>query len=177
MMDVRQDYTGWTLFLDRDGVINERLPGDYVKDWSEFQFLDGVLDAMPMLSAHFDTIVMVTNQQGIGKGLMTETDLEGIHQEMMGKIIAHDGRVDQIFHCPELAAGNPSCRKPNSGMALQAKELFPSIDFERSLIVGDSPTDMQFGEKVGMQCAFIGQLERYTCFESLIHFARVITSK
>ena len=176
-MNTKENFKGWTLFLDRDGVINERLPGDYVKGWNEFQFLDGVLDAMPILSELFDTIVMVTNQQGIGKGLMTDQDLEDIHQRMMGDIIENGGRIDQIFYCPALAADNPACRNPNAGMAFEAKEMFPDIDFTQSMIVGDSPTDMQFGEKVGMECAYIGQLEGYTCFESLIHFARVITSK
>ena len=69
----------WTLFLDRDGVINRRLPGAYVQHWDQFEFLPGVLPALSILANYFAHLIIVTNQQGIGKGLMTESDLQKIH--------------------------------------------------------------------------------------------------
>ena len=70
----------WTLFLDRDGVINKKLENDYVKTIDEFEFLPQVLEAIKQFSSHFQKIVIVTNQQGISKKLMTENDLEKVHQ-------------------------------------------------------------------------------------------------
>lgn len=140
----------WTLFLDRDGVINERLDGDYVIAPDEFRFIEGVPEALAKLSEVFGLIIIVTNQQGIGKGLMTEEDLRIIHDLMIAGIQKAGGRITKIYHCPNLDRDNSPCRKPNTGMALQAKEDFPEIDFERSVIVGDGLNDMEFGRRLGM---------------------------
>lgn len=169
--------SSWTLFLDRDGVINERLINDYVKTVDQFKFIDGVLDAMPVFNRIFGQIVVVTNQQGIGKGLMTAEDLYAIHARMLNSIRDRGGRIDAVYHCPELAGTKAECRKPNTGMAHQAQMEFPEIDFSKSLMVGDSESDMEFGQQLGMTCAFIGNDERYDSYESLIHVARRITSK
>ncbi|TND01830.1 MAG: D-glycero-D-manno-heptose 1,7-bisphosphate phosphatase [Bacteroidetes bacterium] len=144
----------WTLFLDRDGVINRRLPGDYVKRWDEFEFLPGVLDAMPVLAHIFGTIVIVTNQQGIAKGLYTEDDLRLVHEKMQARVSEHGGRIDRIYFSPHAAAENHPTRKPAIGMALQAKSDLPAIDFSKSVIVGDSVSDMQFGRTAGMKTVF-----------------------
>ena len=167
----------WTLFLDRDGVINQRLMNDYIKTIEGFVFLDGVLEAMPIFNQIFGQIVVVTNQQGIEKGLMTQKDLYNIHARMLNSIRDKGGRIDAIYHCPELANTNAECRKPNTGMALEAKTDFPEIDFEKSVMIGDSISDMEFGRKLGMTCVFVGEHEDYDSVPSLIHFARRITSK
>ncbi len=148
-----------TLFLDRDGVINQRIPGDYIKTVAEFQFLPGALEAIVEFSNHFDFIFIITNQQGIGKGLMTEKQLDEVHQHMLVAIDKAGGRIDQVYYCPKLAAQNPICRKPNPGMAHQAKADFPEIIFETSLMVGDSISDMEFGLNLGMGTAFISGKE------------------
>lgn len=167
----------WTLFLDRDGVINKRLPGDYVKRLGEFEFLEGALDAIRLFNPLFTRIVVVTNQQGIGKGIMTKADLQVIHEHMLARISDHGGRVDHVFYCPELASNYPHCRKPNTGMGQEAKAMYPEIDFERAIMVGDSITDMEFGQRLGMRCAFIGRDPRFDCYDQLIHFAKRITSQ
>ncbi|MEZ4721657.1 MAG: HAD family hydrolase [Flavobacteriales bacterium] len=169
--------SSWTLFLDRDGVINKRIVDDYVKHYHEFEFLDGVLEALKLLNPVFDRIVVVTNQQGIGKGVMTERDLLAIHEHMLAEVFTEGGRIDAIFHCPELAENDPACRKPNTGMAIEAREQFPEIDFSKSIMVGDSDSDMEFGERLGMRCAFIGENSAYEPFPALIHFAKRITSE
>ena len=145
----------WTLFLDRDGVINHRIEGDYVKRWDEFIFMPDVKESICQLNQVFGTIVVVTNQQGIGKGLYTESDLEGIHMNMMLDIILSGGQVDRVYYAPELASANSRLRKPNIGMAEKAKEDFPSIDFSKSLMIGDSYSDMEFGRRAGMKTVFL----------------------
>ncbi len=145
----------WTLFLDRDGVINKKLDNDYVKHSTEFEFADGVLPALATLNNLFGTIVVVTNQQCIGKGIITVDDLELIHKNMLYEVSYLKGRIDKVYFAPQLANENHPYRKPNIGMALQAQQDFPQIDFEKSIIVGDSLSDMQFGKTAGMKTVFI----------------------
>lgn len=146
----------WALFLDRDGVINRRLVDDYVKSWSTFEFEKEVPQAIATLSSIFGRIFVVTNQQGIAKGLMTEKDLQLIHQQMVVEIERAGGRVDGVYFCPHWAKDHCDCRKPRTGMALQAKQNFPEINFSKSLMVGDSPSDMEMGHQLGMKTVFIG---------------------
>jgi D-glycero-D-manno-heptose 1,7-bisphosphate phosphatase len=145
----------WTLFLDRDGVINENIKDDYVKRWEDFHFLPNAAQALKKLNSIFGTIVIVTNQQGIGKGLYTENDLSSIHKNMTEEILKHGGRIDKIYFASALKAENSEFRKPATGMALQAEKDFPHIKFDRSIIVGDSITDMQFGKAMGMRTVYI----------------------
>jgi histidinol-phosphate phosphatase family protein len=146
----------WTLFLDRDGVINRKAEGSYISNWDEFEFLPGVLEALEDLSPHFGYIIIVTNQQGIGKGLMTEDELEVIHANMKGAIDAHGGRIDAVYHSPYLESDNHTWRKPGTGMAVEARRDFPAIDFGNSIMIGDSQTDVLFGKQLGMKTVLVG---------------------
>ncbi len=145
----------WTLFLDRDGVINRRLVDDYVKSWEEFEFLEGVLEAIEQFNHLFGTIVIITNQQGVGKGLMTLEQVDEIHQKMISIINKNGGRIDKCYICPNLKTDKAACRKPEIGMAIQAQKDFPNINFEKSIIFGDSASDMQFGKNAGMKRVFV----------------------
>ncbi|HLP54120.1 MAG TPA: HAD-IIIA family hydrolase [Fluviicola sp.] len=145
----------WTLFLDRDGVINKRLMGDYVKSVGEFELLDGVAEALGAAAQVFGRIVVVTNQQGIGKGIMTERNLSDIHAYCSELITRAGGRIDRYYFAPELAGTGVGLRKPETGMAMQAKQDFPEIAFERSVMVGDSDSDIQFGKNLGMKTVFV----------------------
>ncbi len=140
----------WSLFLDRDGVINRRLPGAYVREWPEFQWLPGALEAIAGLSQKVGRAFVVTNQQGIGKGLMSEESLARIHARLLKAVEAAGGRIDAIYHCPDLASTGPNCRKPSPAMGRRAREEFPEVDFRRSVMIGDSLSDMQFGQALGM---------------------------
>jgi histidinol-phosphate phosphatase family protein len=169
----------WTLFLDRDGVINEKLDNDYVKRWEEFRFLEGSLEAVAALSRLFGKIVVVTNQQGIGKWLYTSEALEEIHRRMVEAIVAQGGRIDRVYFSPYLDAEKHPSRKPATGMALQAKMDFPEIEFKKSVMVGDSMSDMKFGKAAGMQTAFISPLPRKDehidfNFASLLQFSQAL---
>ena len=111
----------WTIFLDRDGVINKLRHNDYVKRVSQFKFIEGSKQAIVKLSNLFFHVLVVTNQQGIGKGFMTEKDLKSIHDHLSFEIEEAGGHISKIYHCPELEENSPKCRKPNTGMGLQAK--------------------------------------------------------
>lgn len=164
----------WTLFLDRDGVINERLPGAYVQNPVEFVFCADARRAIARLAPIFSRILIVTNQQGIGKGLMSEGELAGVHQYMLRKIQFSGGRIDGIYFCPGLTSDNPICRKPNPGMAYEAKADFPAIDFTKSIIVGDSISDMEFGQGLGMKTVLVeGKEEERERAQALAVDARV----
>ncbi|MCX6246984.1 MAG: HAD family hydrolase [Bacteroidetes bacterium] len=146
---------GWTLFLDRDGVINTRILGGYVQKWEQFEFLPGVPEALKMLSSEFSKIIIVSNQQGIGKGLMTEEELALLHRKMLDEIEQNGGRIDQIYYSPHLENERSVKRKPNVGMALMARKEFPGINFKRSVMVGDSISDMIFGKRLRMVNIFL----------------------
>jgi D-glycero-D-manno-heptose 1,7-bisphosphate phosphatase len=146
----------WTLFLDRDGVINRKIEGDYVKNWSQFEFIEGVIEGLRILRQIFGRIIIVTNQRGIGRGFMTEEDLKNIHDNM-GRILKENGIIiDGIYYCPhDYEKEICNCRKPKPGLAYKAKADFPEIDFQRSFMVGDSLSDMEFGKALGMTTVFI----------------------
>lgn len=143
------------LFLDRDGVINEERPNDYVKNFTEFTFIDGVLDAMSILSKSFDKIFIITNQRGIGRGLYTEDDLLEIHNLMSKAIADNGGCINKIYYAIDLKCSSIN-RKPNIGMAFQVLEDFPDVDFNKSIFVGNSLSDIQFGNKLGMKTILVG---------------------
>ncbi|MBW8050990.1 MAG: HAD family hydrolase [Cytophagales bacterium] len=170
----------WTLFLDRDGVINKKIDKDYVRRWEQFEFLPDVLESIHLLSKRFGKIIIVTNQRGIGLKLMTKENLEKIHALMLEKIKSAGGSIDKVYYCPHLDEDHCNCRKPSTGLALQAKKDFPGIDFKRAIMVGDSQRDMEMGEKLGMITMFLAHHE-YSgrsaptydfCFDKLISFAK-----
>lgn len=175
----------WTLFLDRDGVINEEKENDYVYNYSEFRFLPGVLEAMQLLSGIFTRIILVTNQRGVGRGLMTEATLREIHKQMLEELKEHGGRIDSIYYCTVNDNTNPN-RKPNPGMAFQAREDFPEIKFEQSFMVGNNLSDMAFGKNAGMKTVHVfTTLPEFTsphplidyAYPDLLHFARAVAAQ
>ncbi len=145
----------WCLFLDRDGVINHRWVDDYVKTQADFQFLPGVLDALKIFNQIFGKIIVVTNQQGIGKGLMTESELHSIHQFMIQQTKDNKGRIDHVYYCADLKESGSLYRKPNIGMGLKAKKDAKEIHFKKSVMIGDSISDMIFGKRLGMKTVYI----------------------
>ena len=150
-LHIQQD---WTLFLDRDGVINHEKKEDYIRNWTEFEFYKESLLALPILAQKFNKIIITTNQKGIGKGLMSVDDLALIHQNMTNKIVELGGRIDAIYYCPDLDNASIN-RKPQPGMAFQAKTIFPEIDFKRSIMVGNRMSDMEFGRNAGMHTVYL----------------------
>jgi histidinol-phosphate phosphatase family protein len=117
--------------------------------------MTGVQDAIKKLSTLFGRIIIVSNQQGVGKGLMTNEDVESVHEHIMESIVKVGGKIDNIYFAPQLKSANSEFRKPNIGMALLAQKDFPDINFSKSIMVGDSMSDMEFGKKAGMKTVFI----------------------
>lgn len=172
----------WTLFLDRDGVINVEKKDAYVLNPSEFIFLDGVQQAVKILSEIFGLILIVSNQRGVAKKLMTLEDLHNVHAYMMQEFNLYNTRIDKIYFCTDLDNSSPN-RKPNAGMALQAKKDFPQIDFNKSIMVGNKLSDMQFARNAGMHAVFIASTNPDTVFphehidarfNSLLEFANAV---
>ena len=139
-----------TLFLDRDGVINVKLDGQYVKNTEEFEFMIGAETAISKLSKIFNRILIVTNQQGIAKGIMSVQDLDFLHQHMLFELKKTGGAVDKVYYCPHLASENCNCRKPNPGLIQQAIIDFPEIKIDNSYLIGDSDTDIIAGNMMGL---------------------------
>lgn len=178
LKDIQQD---WTLFLDRDGVINIEKKDDYIYNKEEFIFYDTALKALSILRKHFKYIIITTNQKGIGKGLMTDADLAGVHEYMLGEITKTGGGIDAIYYCAALDNNDPN-RKPQPGMAFQAKKDYPAIDFSKSIIVGNNISDMQFGRNAGMHTVFVKTTDPENeahetidyAFNSLFEFAEAV---
>ena len=145
----------WTIFLDRDGVINERIPGNYVKSPLEFKFLPQVKEAIKKLSEIFNRIIIVTNQQGIGKGIVSKEEVDKVNEEMVSEIAKSGGKITKVYTCSMLKNEQDNCRKPNPHMAIWAKNDFPDIDFQKSIIIGDSISDMEFGKHLGMKTILV----------------------
>jgi len=183
LLDLKTIDRSWTLFLDRDGVINEERVDHYVLNPDEFHFAEGALDAFQILAQRFGKIVIVSNQRGVGKGLMSENDLAEVHKKMQAEISNAGGRIDKIYYCTDVNDTH-SNRKPNPGMALQATIDFPEINLSKSIIVGNKPSDMKFGRAAGMFTVFVTTTNPHQTFphpdidlkfESLFAFSKVLS--
>ncbi|MES2332462.1 MAG: HAD-IIIA family hydrolase [Bacteroidota bacterium] len=163
MLDLTKIDKTWTLFLDRDGVINHDKDNDYIRDWNEFRFYDTTLEAMAIIEKHFGRIVVTTNQKGVGKGLMSVADLDNIHANMLSLIQENGGRIDKVYYCADLSDDSVN-RKPNPGMAHQAKADFAEVDLSKSIIVGNRISDMGFGRNAGIYTVFVATTHPETPF-------------
>jgi len=137
-----------TVFLDRDGVINQNLDNDYVKIWDEFKFLPKAKEAVKALTDTNWDIIIISNQAGIGKGIMSAQAVEDISARMMDEIERCGGKVKAAYYCPHRSDENCECRKPKPGMLLRAACEF-GIELSESYLIGDNITDIQAGARVG----------------------------
>ena len=168
----------WTLFLDRDGVINVRIIDGYVTKIEEFDFLPNVIEAFKIFKNKFKRIIVVTNQQGVGKGIMTNDDVVSVHNYMIQQIENHEGKIDKIYFCPQLKSVVDNYRNPSPKMAFFAKDDFPEIDLSKSIMVGDMNSDVEFGKNAGMKTVFIGvnelKINPDSRYDSLYDFAKTL---
>ncbi len=137
------------MFLDRDGVINKKIEGGYVRNWSEFEFLPNIIDWIRLFRALDHLVIVVTNQRGVALGRMTLADLNQIHDKMLEALEMQGAFIDDIFVCPH-EANSCECRKPKPGLVLQAQEMY-DIDLAASLIIGDSDSDEQLARNCGLR--------------------------
>ena len=138
------------VFLDRDGVLNPHIPGGYLQSADELVVLPGVAWAIRRLNAEGLPVIVISNQQGVGKGLMTMDDLRAIERRM-AEALAHEAgaRIDRCYYSTELASENSPRRKPQPGMLLEAAEAF-GLTLAHTVFAGDSPTDIQAGRAAGV---------------------------
>ena len=159
-MAINRSLVGY-VFLDRDGVVNRKLPeGAYVTDWGQFEWLPGAVEAIATLNRAGMTVILVSNQRGIALGLSTHEQLELIHKNMRAHLAQHGARLDAIYYCPH-DVGECQCRKPDVGLFAQACKDFPQATADNSVVIGDSLSDMQAGQRLGMRTIFIqGEADR-----------------
>jgi histidinol-phosphate phosphatase family protein len=147
----RTECKDYTLFLDRDGVLNEPIVDDYARQPSDLILVNKLADSLEAVLAQFKRVVLVTNQQGVGRGVMSDTDLEDVHLKMYNTMKNRDLQwFDAAFFAPYLKTENHNWRKPSNGMLQKAKTYFPDIDWKKSIMVGDSPGDMQLADSLGI---------------------------
>lgn len=159
-----------TIFLDRDGVVNVRLIDDYVKTIDEFQFIEKSQKAIAILNQAGFKILLVTNQQGIGKALMSEQDLNIVHTHMLNELKKENAFIEKIYFCPHLKSLNCRCRKPNTKMIEDAIKDFPTIKKEKSIMIGDSESDINLAKNAGIKSILISKDNIYNadyCFDTL----------
>lgn len=185
MLDLKSINKSWTIFLDRDGVINHEKYMDYVYSYDEFLFYEAVPEAIKILSELAGRIIVTTNQRGVGKGFMTEDALKTIHAGMLKDIKAAGGRIDRIYYCTAVNNDDPN-RKPNPGMIWAAQTDFPGIELKKSLIIGNNLSDMEFGRNAGIHTVFVKTTHPEqvlphpwidSAFESLPDFAKALQSR
>ena len=141
------------VFLDRDGVINVKQPtGQYVCSWDQFVWIPETIDWIRLFNALEFHVIVVTNQRGIARGLVAESTVDEIHNQMKLELAAKHAVIDDIFVCPH-DLGVCNCRKPLPGLVDAARQKW-NIDVARSIMIGDSPSDQQLAENCGM--TFVG---------------------
>ncbi len=137
------------IFLDRDGVINKKAPrGDYVRDWSKFEFLPGAIEGLKFLTKNDYEIFIITNQPGIGRGMMTKDAVEKIHANFLDHCKKEGITIKKIYYCPHSWEENCQCRKPKPGMLLQAAAEY-QFDITKVTFIGDDPRDKEAGDAAG----------------------------
>ncbi len=136
-------------FLDRDGVINKNAPEhDYIKDWDSFVILEGVLDAIQFIKQYGYLVIVITNQRGISKGVVSRDVVNQIHDGFNKILLKSRGvQVDAFYLCPHDYSDNCNCRKPRVGMVLEAVSKF-NINLSSSWLIGDSDTDIELAKSL-----------------------------
>ena len=150
--DRRNVLDGATVFLDRDGTLNYD-PG-YLKIAGDLKLLAGVGPALARLKRAGARLVVVTNQSGVGRGMITLKDLEAIHARLQGLLEQDEAALDAIYFCPHHPNDGCHCRKPNVGMVERAvSEL--QLDLRRSYLIGDHARDIQLAHRVGAKAILL----------------------
>ena len=150
---------GWgavrTVFLDRDGVINEKAPeGDYVRRLEDLKLLEGAAQAIARLNRAGVRVIVVSNQRGVSRGLFSVEDVMAIEAALEKRLAAEGAHLDGFYFCPH-GEGECNCRKPLPGLFEQARADFPEIEAATCVMVGDSRSDIEFGRRLGMRTVFI----------------------
>jgi len=158
------------VLLDRDGVINQRIVGGYVTSWENFVFLPGALEGLRLLTTKNYQVIVVSNQAGVGKGLMSAEDLAGITGRFVQEVEARGGRIRSVYYCTHRAEENCTCRKPRPGLLLKAQAEH-HFNFEDTFLIGDSESDLLAAQAVGCPAIMVSNAP-LASFEKLPHAPR-----
>ncbi len=159
------------VLLDRDGVINRRIISGYVSRWGEFVFLPGALEALRLLNEKNFRVVVVSNQAGVGKGLMSAADLDEVTRRFMAEVEAHGGRIQSVYYCTHRAEEGCECRKPKPGLLRRAQAQH-HFDFERTFLVGDTESDLLAAHAAGCPAIMVSGMP-VSALEKLPHAPRL----
>lgn len=141
------------VFLDRDGVIN-RDSADYIKSWSQFEFLPRSRRALARLKGAGFVTIVITNQSAVGRGLISLATLGDLHARMCAAVHAAGGEIRDIFYCPHHPDQACTCRKPRPGLIWAARKRH-AIDLARACMVGDSAKDIAAARAAGVRLAVL----------------------
>lgn len=137
------------VILDRDGVLNKKRPrAEYVRTWDEFEWLPGAVEALCLLKRAGYKLILVSNQAGIARGMMSEADLISLHERMQVELSAVGAAVDAIYYCPHGWDEGCTCRKPKPGLLLQAQRDH-HLDLTKTFVIGDDERDVEAGVAAG----------------------------
>jgi len=143
------------VFLDRDGVINRKLPeGEYASSWDQFHLLPGAVEAIAKLNQSGRTVIVVTNQRGVALGYYTEADVRAVHGELQKHLNQSGAHIDAFYFCPH-DKNQCDCRKPKTGLFEQALRDFPKASGRNSIVIGDSLSDIEVARNFGAPSIFI----------------------
>ncbi len=142
------------IFLDRDGVINRGRDDGYITCWGEFDFLPGVFRALRKLTEAGFKIIIISNQQGVGKRLYSMQSLADLTERMLERIKRNQAKIWSIHYCPHLVEENCACRKPKPGLFKQAV-VGMMVDFKQTYFIGDTQKDVEAGENLGMKTILV----------------------
>lgn len=138
------------VFFDRDGVVNVSPGAGYVLQWEDFHFSPGIIEALKLCKTRGYATLLATSQQGVGKGLMSQTTLDDIHAKMQAELQQHGASFDGIYACTCLSKDpDCTCRKPSTEMVLKGAQDH-DIDLSRSFMVGDADRDIEMGANAGI---------------------------
>jgi D-glycero-D-manno-heptose 1,7-bisphosphate phosphatase len=160
------------VLLDRDGVINRRIVSDYVTCWEGFVFLPSAREALLLLNEKNYRVIIVSNQAGVGKGLMTDVDLAEITRRFVADVEAQGGRILGVYYCTHRAEDGCECRKPKPGL-LRRAQAEHHFDFGRTFLIGDNESDLLAAHAVGCPAIMVSDTP-VAGLEELPHAPRVI---
>jgi len=138
-----------TILLDRDGTVNVHIVGDYVRTPKQFVFVPGAKEAIAAMHKANKQVYIITNQRGVGRGLMTDADLASVHRFMLDEVEQVGGYIDGIYCCTATDANDPR-RKPQTGMWQELLNDHPNICPDETIMIGDSDIDEVFARNCGI---------------------------
>lgn len=162
------------LFLDRDGVVN--VEKDYLYKIEDFEFIDGILDVCRYFLNLGYKIIIITNQSGIARGYYSIDDYKKLTAWMVDEFKKNGIEITKVYHCPHHPeiSGECECRKPKSGLFLQAKDEF-DIDMQNSIIIGDNQRDIESAINVGIKEAYLlSQTQKHKDAKNITHLKEII---